>query len=204
MKRIILINGLKGAGKNYLSEVISELEESTKEFSIAAPAKKIIARTLDISENDLDTFKNDSEGYGVELKAYPNNQPQCTIEYLSFRNILQNFAVDAMMETFGEKIWVTKCAEEVIKSNYVFNTVTDFRFPFEYEVFKDIADKLGFDVITINIFNKELENDDNHISENAMNDFKFDYTINNTGKPELKETMRLIMENIKSKSLDLY
>lgn len=203
MKRIILINGLKRSGKNNISELIQGLEKDTKEFSIAAPAKRIVARTLDITEEELEEYKND-ENYGLELKLYPNNQPSATIKYLDFRELLQNFAVDAMMQEFSETAWAEKCAKDIDKSINVFNTVTDFRFPFEEKVFRELADAKGYDVITIKVFNDELKLTDSHISENAMKDFKFDYTINNTGKPDLKNIIKLIVQNIKSKSLDLY
>jgi len=202
MKTIILINGPKRSGKNYVSELIKSLEEDTQEFSIAEPAKRIIAKTMGISLEDLNKYKDDD--YGLEIKLYPNNQPSATINYLNFRGILQTFAVDSMMEEFGKTIWVEKCASDIDKSKNVFNTITDFRFPFEEKVLRELADNKGYEVVTIKIFNDDLELNDSHISENAMEDFEFNYTINNTGKPDLKDTVKSIIKSIKSKSLDLY
>ena len=203
MKTIILINGPKRSGKNYVSELIKSLEEDTQEFSIAEPAKRIIAKTMGISVEDLNEYKDDDD-YGLEIKVYPNNQPSATINYLNFRSILQIFAVDSMMEEFGKTIWVEKCAADIDKSKKVFNIVADFRFPFEEKVFRELADTKGYEVVTIKIFNDDLKLNDSHISENALKDFKFNYTINNTGKPDLNNTVKSIIKSIKAKSLDLY
>ena len=202
MKTIILINGPKRSGKNYLAEIMQSLTKDSAQFSIAQPAKNIIAKSLGITPEELENFKDNEDEFGLELKVYPNNQPQGTIAYLSFRQLLQNFAVDSMMESFGDTVWATKCIDDIIKSDSKFSFVTDFRFPFEFNVFREIADRLGFKVITIHIFNDDLELTDTHSSETSMKGFEFDYTINNTGQPKLKKIAKLIIESIKNKNLD--
>lgn len=57
--------------------------------------------------------------------------------------------------------------------------ITDFRYPYE----KDLINKYFHKVTTVKIIGKNLyhkDQYDNHSSETALNDFPFDYHINNT------------------------
>lgn len=192
MKTIILINN-----QNHLSEKVStlmqELENDSKVFSIAEPAKHILSKSLGIDMGDLEMYKDETAMYGLEIKVYPNDQPSATILYIDFKELLQNFAVGTMMDTFKETIWVEKCIENIDKNPGTFNVVTDFRFPFEEKAFKELTKDKGYKVVTINIFDSDVK-----AAKNPMQDFKFDYNIDYTGEPDLEDTILFIMQSIKN------
>ena len=188
---IILINGKKRSGKDWTAKLIKQdLEDRgyTADIrSFASPMKFIISQTFDITENELDLYKNDDD-YGIELKVYPNNQPPCTIKYTDFRTILQRFGTEAMKPIFGNDIWAELLYKNAEKSEYDFILVPDFRFLVEY---RDNA-------VTLKIKHTELESQctDTHASETELNDFSFDYTIDNTGYPDTSVEIKQFCDTI--------
>ena len=194
MAKIILINGKKRSGKDWNANLIKqELEErgfSTQIMSFAEPLKNIISETFDISPEDLEKYKNESLDYGLEIKAYPNNQPSVVIDYINFRTILQRFGTEAMKKWFGDDVWLELLLKRVNDASVDYILVPDFRFKVEY-IEKSI---------TLKIKNDEYDNaGDLHASETELDDFEFQYYIDNTGYPDttsqIKEFVEFITEN---------
>jgi len=206
MKKLILINGLKRSGKDYTTDLIKEYikkehNQKTQTFSFASPIKEIASELFQISLEDLDDYKNDSDLYGIEIKAYPNNQPSATIKYLDFRTILQRLGSEAIKPIFGDDVWAVKAIQKVQESEDEWNIISDFRFISEFKEAKRSGELNGFDVITINIFNDELPSPDAHASETELKDkdFKFDFVINNTGQPNIDDLVQDIVENLRAR-----
>ena len=189
--KYILINGKKRSGKDYFAEQLkTELEKNGKSvfvISYADPIKDIISTTLELPMYDLDTFKNNPEEYGLELKVYPNNQPQVIYGYRTIREILQLFGTEAMKKWFGEDVWVQLLKKHSENSGADYVLVPDFRFLSEY-----LDDSITVKIIN----NKENDNTDTHRSENELNDFIFDYEIDNTGYVDLTDQIEEFMFNI--------
>lgn len=191
MKKIILINGKKRSGKDFTASLIQqELYKQRKTsmiLSFADPIKSMVATLFNISNTDLDKFKNEPDDYGYAIQAYPNNQPQCNIQYGDFRTILQRFGTESLKPWFGEDVWARLLVERAKKEHVDYVIVPDFRFLCE-----DISD------ITINVKNDENISEDEHRSETELQDanFKFKYTIDNTGKPDITKEIEQIVEDI--------
>jgi hypothetical protein len=172
--KLILINGKKRSGKDHFAQMmqteLDKLGKTSAIMSFADPIKEIISETFDISLEQLDQLKNDATPIGIQEATYDGYD--CL--YLSnFRLILQKFGTEAMKKQFGEDVWPNLLLERASKADADFILVPDFRFLCE-----NIPG--GF---TVKIRNDDIEKNctDNHRSENELNDFKFMYTLDNTG-----------------------
>jgi len=192
MSKVILINGKKRSGKDYSADLIKKRLEkkgyTAEIIRFADPMKFIVAETFGISEEDLDTYKNDVVEFGYEIKAYPDNQPSVTILQDSFRGALQRFGTEAMKPVFGDNIWAKLLYKKAKKLDVDFVLVPDFRFLVEYKK-KAITLKIRHDVL-------ESECTDTHASETELNDFNFDYEIDNTGYPDTTDQIKKFVKII--------
>jgi butyrate kinase len=192
MVQIVLINGQKRSGKDYTAEKIQEELKHRGYKSVimrfADPMKQIISSTFNISEEDLDEYKNEPDEYGIELKAYPNNQPPVTIGYTDFRVILQRFGTEGMKPVFGDDVWASLLYNKADTSDCDFVLVSDFRFNIEY---RD-------DTITLKIRNDEIDVDksDLHASERELDNFEFQHTIDNTGYRDTTKEVREFVDTL--------
>lgn len=192
MTRTIAINGKKRAGKDWnatkLKEKLEDSGYSVLVVSFAHPIKDIIAKSLGISIESVELYKNETEDYGLEIKAYPNNQRSVTIEYLNMREILQRFGTEAMKPYFGNDVWARLTYDKIDSSGCDFAIIPDFRFPEEH---RD-------GTITIKVVNDVIDNsaNDSHSSENSLDDFKFDYIIDNTDYCDTTDQLNNILQKI--------
>lgn len=176
-QKIILLSGFKRSGKDFIAQYIHSKVSNSNIISFAEPMKFIIAKTFGLTLEELDTFKNEPSEYGIELKAYPNNQNQVTFRQSNFREVLQLFGTEGMKPMFGEHVWA-ELAEN--RANELGGTIiiSDFRFRIEDEVW----DKDKYDVITVRIQDDNLAMTDPHASEVDLLRYTFDYYVNNTDK----------------------
>ncbi len=187
MSKIILINGKKRSGKDYLANKmkleLNRLNYSTEIMAFADPIKEIIACTFDIDLNRLNEYKNNQTEIFIEDWHLRGDR--------NFRTILQRFGTEAMQGTFGKKVWVDLLKKKAHFTSCDYVIVPDFRF-----IAEDIGD------VTIKITNSDIEDtNDSHASENELNDFKFDYEINNTGKRDISAGVKELVDNILYKDL---
>lgn len=101
------------------------------------------------------------------------------------RREIQSFGNDKMKEYFGENVWVDLLLQRAYKDDAEYIIVSDFRFPIEH-----IEDS-----ITIRITRPELEDDDTHESEKALDDFNFDIEVMNNGTKFQLEVMAMALAN---------
>ena len=189
MSKIILINGKKRSGKDYTAKMMKrELENSgfsVAVMSFADPIKEIIATTFGISLELLDKLKNQKQEIyttrddATDEEIYIGDDLQLVS---NFRTILQRFGTEAMQEMFGKTVWVDLLQKKADNSDCDFVIVPDFRF---------LQENIGD--ITIHIFNNAIiDSIDLHASENELNDFKFNYEIDNTEKPDISYDIQSI------------
>ena len=172
MKKIIMVSGLKRSGKDYISNIIKN--ELIKEgytvdiFAFAKPIKDILTKTLNISLDELDTYKNEKTPIVID-----------DIEHTNMRNVLQDFG-KVMKNTFGKDVWSKAMIENINNSKADIIIISDFRFLIEYESLKS----LDCDIITVNVLDFNLKLDDSHPSEKELidNNFKYDACLDNTAK----------------------
>lgn len=180
MKKIVLINGKKRHGKDFLAEKLRSLlvqqNKTVEIMSFAGPIKGLVSTVFDIGLDELDDYKNDETGiYNA-----------CGEEVSNFRKVLQRLGTEAMPIYFGKNVWVDLLKSEADKSNADIILVPDFRFPNEHIE----------GALTVKIFNDDIISTDTHASENSLNDFVFDIVINNTGRPDISKDVRAVVSAI--------
>lgn len=152
MKNIILINGKKRSGKDFFTEIFLSNVKNGVRIAFADKVKEILATTFGISVQEFDNLKNTDPKY---------------------RKIIQRFGTDAMQTIFGKDVWVKFVVDFINSSNYDYYLIPDFRFEHEF------INIDGCKTTTIKILGGD---GDTHISENGLNDFNFDYVLDNTKK----------------------
>lgn len=183
--KIILINGKKRSGKDYFADVLQkELRNQGKTseiLSFADAPKDILCTALDITKEEFNEFKNSTS----ELTTVFGSEK---ITICDFRELIQRFATEAMQHYFGQDVWVNLLIERAIEFDTDFILVPDFRFIPE-------AIENG---ITVRIRNDEVDKNckDEHRSENGLGGFKFNYTINNSGNPDLTDNVQEFIKQI--------
>lgn len=171
MTKVFMIAGEKGSGKDYVAERLKTYLEnsglSVELYAFADPIKEILQTSFGIDREQLDKLKDDKTDI-----ILPTDPPITT----NMRNIIQLFGTDAMQEVFGKTVWKQRGIDFVDESKSDVVIITDFRFPIEFINPSTTINIVNDDVVDAN-------NSDNHSSENSMNDYDFDYILNNTNKP---------------------
>lgn len=109
-------------------------------------------------------------------------------ERLTVRSFLQKLGTESVRNGLHHNTWINALfADFTEDSKWI---ITDVRYPNEYEAIK----QRGGVMIRVN---RGEQSKDAHISETALDDFKFDYTINNNGSlDELKENVSEVLKAI--------
>ena len=191
-KTVILINGLPRSGKDTSADMIIDNYSAVK-MSFASPLKSIIANTFGITLEELEDYKNNTEDYGLEIKAYPNNQPDCTIKHITFRDILRLFGTEGMKPEFGSNVWSDLLYNKVHESDSDIIVVPDYRFMTEYKPQK------GINIIRLLIKDTRELPTEGHASDVELyqNNVEFDYVIHNVGSlEELEKNIKEVMTDI--------
>ena len=159
MKNIILLGGKAGSGKDFVGKILVG-DYGYKRLGLADYLKDIVASNYNIPREELDT----QEG---KAKMFKNGQ--------SYRDLLiqaSYFHKFKNINVFTDFIIRDMKADP--SKNYV---ITDFRFPHEHEKINSELSKF-FKVITINVQRESsIVIDDD--SERALDDFVFDFTLDN-------------------------
>ena len=170
---IVLINGKARSGKNYFADKLkyslTAAGRTSEIMEFSDPIKEIISDTLGISIDELNNFKNEPEK--ISLVVSNNGAYK---QLTNFRQLLQQFGTEAMMQQFGKHVWVDLLEKRANKSDSDFIIVPSFRFPHE-----------AISPLTVHIKNDNIVSNDAHASENALNDFEFWETVDNTGYKDL-------------------
>lgn len=189
--KLILINGKKRSGKDFTASLIKQAIESRGStceiLSFASPMKYIVSTIFGITEDQLDVFKNE------KFPVYTQDDVG-DLDYLTdFRTVLQKFGTEAMKPVFGEDVWASILYRKAKESNADVVLVPDFRFLIEYLELPHIT--------TLKIKHTEIEEacKDTHASETELNDFEFDYYIDNTGYPDTTEDVNNFVDALLNK-----
>jgi hypothetical protein len=167
MTKILLIAGAKGSGKDYTAQLIKE-ELNSLGYSVAIdhfarPMKEILSTTLGVSIDTFNKMKNN------KTMLWTKDEFGNFSELVDCRTVIQKFGSEAMKPIFGDCVW-SKLFWETPSPEVDFMLVPDFRFPIEY---KDL------DHVKILKVESNKGKPDNHDSETSLNDFEFDFTVNN-------------------------
>lgn len=179
-KEILLIAGSKGTGKDYLcSLIIEELKKHNivaQRYAFADKPKEMLCQMFGISLDDFNKYKN------KKSKIYVKDKDQY-VELTDFRSLIQTFGTEVMQGTFGKNVWVDFLIDNINSDKDIdISVISDFRFKHE-----DISNK------KILIINKDIKENDQHISENDLKDTHFPIIVDNTSQPDLSKQIDKIM-----------
>lgn len=167
---IIGLSGYAQSGKDTIASILVE-KHGWKRVAFADKIKEF-AEGLDITFYDGARLQDLVKADGWDkAKRFPD-----------VRGLLQDIGVSAR-NTFGEYFWVDQALAQVLndETNYV---ITDVRFPNEVEAIKSMGGKVGLiSRLGVNAVNE-------HVSEHALANSRFDFRIENDGDlKELEETV---------------
>lgn len=204
---IILINGKKRSGKDTISDLIIDMYPEFEKATFAKLLKYSASIISGINLHELDILKNNELSFSMDLDNFYDNwqlavheikkiylinyplnlgviDPLDLITYsledntltIDARHFLQKVG-EAFKILFNDQfIWAKLCAAELDKNkNYI---ISDFRFPEEFEEIS--KNHLAHTVKVLGKNMNDTDKYDTHSSETALNDFKFDFIINNT------------------------
>jgi len=209
MRKIFLINGKKRSGKDNFADILVNQKKFTK-ISIAQSLKLTASRIVNISVDEIDNLKDNclsfsfdeqefTTGFIFELIKFSKKYNMTAemkkrlasfnikqldifievdgVQKIDARRFLQNMNVFKTIFD-DEDIWINQTIDKINQLNGDI-VISDFRFPNECTRIKECFEN----VTTIKIIGKnfyDMDEYDNHSSETSLNDWKFDYHINNT------------------------
>lgn len=164
------MSGYKRAGKDFISDILLSKIKGSVRYSLAEPLKDIMATTLGTSKEELDELKN------RQAPCLTLDDDRTISKLTDFRKVLQVFGSEAMKKWFGDSVWVDVFIHKNIINDVII--ISDWRFNIEYNEIVKTYDN----VITLRVVDDNIVNTDMHASETELDDFNFDFTVDNTAK----------------------
>lgn len=166
--KIFILSGKAKSGKNYVADIISDYYKNSIQISYAYYLKQYVKK---ISNWD-----------GRE-----ETKP---------RDLLQSLGID-LIKKIDNELLIRRVMEDIKVYSYFFDViiVTDARLKEEVAIPKKL-----FKCITIRINGRDNDltiNQKNHITETNLDDYKFDYVIDNVELKKTKEEVLKILGGIK-------
>ena len=169
--RIIILSGKARSGKDIVADMIVDYYKNKK-------VKKL--------------------SYAFYLKNYVRNISNWNNDLDKPRELLQTIGIDLIKNKIDNKLLINRVIEDIKVYSYFYDimVITDARLIDEIE---DIKNNFN-DVITIrinrDIDNKLKENEKNHITETNLDNYKFDYVIDNNDCKILEKRVNEVLEGI--------
>jgi len=169
-KTIIGISGKKRSGKDTAAQFLQsqlkhKFRQDAKIMCFAEGLKRVAAMALG---EDLDLFFDDESKKRLFVVG-----PE---HVMSGRSILQKVGTECFRDNIDLDFWVTMFMKHVKTAKEPYIIVPDTRFPNEFKAIKDIGG------CVIRVDRDTADSTDTHISETALDNYVFDYRINNNGK----------------------
>ena len=186
---LISVSGKKRSGKNTVASIINKLTNNKfEEKAFAYLVKKFASELTNIPMDGWETEEDKSKELGPEWFTFDANGLKMP---MTRRLFLKKLGSDACNQHLHKNTWVNGLFKDWEESNSWI--VTDVRFPQEVD---SIRNRGG---VIIRIKRPGLGDEDSHISETALDDYKgFDYNIVNNGSlADLEEKVRTILFKLK-------
>ena len=166
--KIFILSGKAKSGKNYVADIISNYYKNSIQISYAYYLKQYVKKIT--NWNGLEETKP--------------------------RNLLQSLGID-LIKKIDKELLIRRVMEDIKVYSYFFDViiVTDARLKGEIAIPKQL-----FNCITIRINGKDndlTKEQKNHITETDLDDYKFDYIIDNIDVNKTKEEVLKILGGIK-------
>lgn len=161
---VITISGPARSGKDYVGNLLCEALPNAKCYAFADLLKEYVCELFNIDLETLNNLKNSGVAF--------------TANGLTMRTILQRFGTEIFVNKVDKLYWVNKLKEKIQEENYDYVIITDARFRHEIECISDTSFKM---LIKTNDNIKECS----HSSERDLDDYSFDFVINNENHPNL-------------------
>lgn len=173
-----MISGYRNSGKNYVADELQKQLESlgysVAQMAFADPLKQALSKTLSISIDQLNLYKNNPNDYIATVHT------QCT----TVRTMLQNLGTE-MKNQFGEEIFVDAVRRKLIVTSEDFAIVTDARYDIEYN--------LGLPTTNLRVIG--YKPNDTHSSE-RLPTVEQHFTIDNTSKSMLQQPVAAVIKKL--------
>lgn len=173
MANVLAISGKKRSGKDWTAAAIkSELEQlgySVDIIAFADPMKDILATTFGISLEQLDHYKNQNDRFKLNFVDYLSGEH---LESGDARVFLQRFGNEAMKSYFGPHVWRDLAIKRIAESDADYVIISDFRMP----------EEVIPGMVSIRINSDSVDVTDTHRSENGLEDYLFDFELDNSNK----------------------
>ena len=174
------------------------LKRKVKIIILSGKARSGKDKVADIITNYYKDLKVKKLSFAYYLKQYVKSISNWDGEEATKpRELLQNIGIDLIKNKINNKLLINRVIEDIEVYSYFYDVIiiTDARLIDEVE---DIKNK--FNVITIRI-NSSIDNnlsdiEKNHITEINLDNYKFDYVIENHYDSKLDEKVKKIMEEI--------
>lgn len=174
------------------------LKRKVKIIILSGKARSGKDKVADIITNYYEDLKVKKLSFAFYLKQYVKSISNWNGEESTKpRELLQNIGIDLIKNKINNKLLINRVIEDIEVYSYFYDVIiiTDARLIDEVE---DIKNK--FNVITIRI-NSSIDNnlsdiEKNHITEINLDNYKFDYVIENNYDSKLEEKVKKIMEEI--------
>lgn len=194
MSKFVVISGQKANGKDFFSDrlidVLATYGMTATKTAFAKPIKIFCHEVFGFSYEDMESqegkekkthlkwsdinkhiaAKNnkfdltESKKNGLSLYDF-THLGKMSDDYMTIREVLQVVGTDVIRDGFYEKTWCQAPFRKQWSQDVVI--ITDCRFPNEVEESKK------FGGIIVRIIRPSIKSSDNHISETALNDVKF-------------------------------
>lgn len=174
------------------------LKRKVKIIILSGKARSGKDKVADIITNYYNDLKVKKLSFAFYLKQYVKSISNWNGEESTKpRELLQNIGIDLIKNKINNKLLINRVIEDIEVYSYFYDVIiiTDARLIDEVE---DIKNK--YNVITIRI-NSSIDNnlsdiEKNHITEINLDNYKFDYVIENHYDSKLDEKVKKIMEEI--------
>lgn len=161
--KIIAISGKIGSGKSTLTNYLKKVYPDIQEKFFAEKLKRIVAILAGVDYNLTLT----QEGKNIYIPEFD----------LTIGEMCQQIGTNVLRKHFKDDIWIKSLFSD-FKNGETY-VISDCRFKNEAEALK----KMGAVIIRVNRPNNPIAEksgrDLNHISETDLDDYDFDYVINN-------------------------
>lgn len=177
--------GLAGwarSGKDTVADYLVENHGYTK-MSFAAPMKEAMYRLNPrITVNEV---SNTALRIGIDVYGWDGIKERSP----DVRELLQRFGTEVGREMFGDDFWVTAALKKIPDgAKAVFS---DARYPNEADAVKKLGGKVW------RVSRPGVGPANGHASEHALNDYKFDQVIENSGTiSSLEAQVRVLLNNL--------